>query len=364
MAHLFEPYRLAGLDLANRLVVAPMCQYSADEGCANDWHVAHLVSMANSGAGLVVIEATGVEPLGRITHGCLGLYDDATEKALARAVAAVKRFGQAKIGIQIGHAGRKASSQRPWEGGKALSPDEAPWQTYAPSPIPFDEGWPTPAELTVSDIGRIRAAHAEAAKRALAIGMDSLEIHGAHGYLTHSFHSPISNRRTDAYGGSREGRMRFGLEVAEAVRGVWPKGKPLGMRITGRDWMEGGLEIEDAVVFARELEARGLDFVCVSSGGVIPKARIEVGPGYQVPFAAAVKAGTSLAVRAVGLIATPAQADGIIAEGKADMVAIARAVLDDPHWGWHAAGKLGAEVARPVQYARAAPKVWPGASYR
>jgi 2,4-dienoyl-CoA reductase-like NADH-dependent reductase (Old Yellow Enzyme family) len=361
---LFTPIRLAGLELSNRIHVSPMCQYSADDGSATDWHAVHLGMLANSGAALVVVEATAVERAGRITHGCLGLYSDANEAALARVVAMCRRLGTAKLGIQIGHAGRKASAQRTWEGGKPLGPGEDPWPTFAPSAIPFGSGWHTPNEMTEADMARVREAFVNAAKRALRAGFDAIELHGAHGYLLHSFCSPISNKRWDRYGGSREGRFRFPLEVAEAVRAAVPKGVPLGARITGSDWTEGGMTPDDGVAFAKALKDAGLDFICVSSGAVTADTRVTVGPGYQVPFAEKVKREAGIATRAVGLIATPKQAEAVIAEGKADMVALARAFLDNPHWGWHAANALEADVKRPLQYSRVAPKAWPGASYR
>jgi 2,4-dienoyl-CoA reductase-like NADH-dependent reductase (Old Yellow Enzyme family) len=359
---LFSPLSLAGLTLPNRVVVAPMCQYSADDGVASDWHITHLGMLANSGAAMVIAEATGVERHGRITHGCLGLYSDACEDALAHVVRHCKRIGTARFGIQLGHAGRKASAQLPWKGGHALKADEDPWQTVAPSAIPFGQGWHTPRAATRADMDRIRDAFVAAAKRALAIGFDEIELHMAHGYLLHSFMSPISNTRDDEYGGSLENRLRFPLEVTKAVRAVVPKDVPLGARITGNDWTEGGLTPNDAVSIAKALKAAGIEFLCVSSGGVTFETKVPVGPGYQVPFAEKVKREAGIMTRAVGLIVTPEQAESVIAEGRADMVAIARAVLDDPHWGWHAGEILGADVPRPVQYARITPKQWPGAA--
>lgn len=361
---LFSPLRIAGLELANRIVVSPMCQYSADDGCANDWHHTHLGMLANSGAGLLVVEATAVERQGRITHGCLGLYSDACEDALARVLLHCRRAGAAKLAIQLGHAGRKGSSHRPWHGGRGLTETEDPWQTIGPSAIPFGAAWPAPREMTLDDIARVREAFVAAVRRAHRLGFDAIEMHMAHGYLLHSFVSPISNRRSDAYGGSMENRMRFPLEVAKAARAELPKHIPLGARITGSDWSDDGLSPQDAVTFARALKDAGVDYVCVSSGGITAENRVVIGPGYQVPFAETVRRETGLPTRAVGLIVTPQQADAIIAEGKADMVALARAMLDDPHWGWHAAQALGAEVPRPPQYQRAAPAVWPGAAYR
>jgi NADPH2 dehydrogenase len=355
---LFSPYSLAGLELANRIVVSPMCQYSANDGCANDWHLVHLGMLANSGAGLVIVEATHVERHGRITHGCVGLYSDDNEAALARVMHSARRAGSAKFGIQLAHSGRKGSAQKPWEGPVALKADGDPWPTIAASPIPFGDGWHAPREATEADMERVRDAFVASTRRALRIGFDEIELHMAHGYLLHGFMSPISNKRTDGYGGSFENRMRFPLSVARAVRAVVPKGVPLGARITGSDWREGGLTPDDAVAIAKLLKAEGLDFVCVSSGGVAADIRNPAEPGYNVPIAARVKKEAGIATRTVGLILTPEQADEIVAKGQADMVSAARIFLDDPHWGWHAAKALGADVARPVQYARAGPKLW------
>jgi len=359
---LFTPFAMRGLTLANRIVVSPMCQYSADDGSATDWHIEHLGMLSHSGAALVVIEATGVERAGRITHGCLGLYSDANEAALARVVGAVRRYSDTPIGIQIGHAGRKASAARPWEGGGALRPDQHPWQTVAPSALPFDQGWRMPKALSEAEIDRIVDSFATAARRAARIGLDEIELHCAHGYLLHEFLSPIANRRDDSYGGSRENRMRLPLRVAEAVRAVWPADKPMGARLSSTDWREDGWTIEDSVAFARALKERGCDFVCASSGGIAGRIAVPQGPGYMVPFAQRMRREAGIATRAVGLIVTPLQAEAIIAEGQADMVALARAVLDDPRWGWHAAVALGAEAHYAPQYERVRPKTWPGAA--
>jgi len=361
---LFSPIKLAGLELPNRIVVSPMCQYSADDGVATDWHVSHLGMLANSGAALLVVEATGVERRGRITHGCTGIYSDDCEAAMARMVAHCRRYGVAKLGIQLAHAGRKASAARPWEGAQALKSGDDPWETIGPSAIPFGPNWHTPREMTADDMARVRDAFVDAAKRALRAGFDAIELHGAHGYLLHSFVSPISNRRSDGYGGSLAARMRYPLEVAQAVRAVVPKSIPLGARITGTDWLDGGLTPDDAVTFAKALKGAGLDFVCVSSGAVSSDARPAVAANVNVEFAAQVKREAEIATRAVGMIVTPKQAEGIIADGKADMVALARGFLHNPHWGWHAAQELGADVARPPQYARVAPKLWAGAAMR
>jgi NADPH2 dehydrogenase len=314
--------------------------------------------LANSGAALVVVEATHVERHGRITHGCLGLYSDDNESALARIVQSARRRGTAKFGIQLAHSGRKGSAQRPWEGGHALKAGEDPWETVAASAIPFGDNWHTPREATEADMNRVRDAFVNSTKRALRIGFDAIELHMAHGYLLHGFMSPLSNKRADQYGGSFENRMRFPLSVARAVRAVVPKDVPLGARITGSDWRDGGLTPDDAVNIAKALKAEGLDFLCVSSGGVALDIRNPSEPGYNLPMAARVKREAGIATRAVGLIVTPEQAEAAVADGKADMVALGRALLDDPHWGWHAAKTLGAEVTRPPQYLRVGPKLW------
>jgi len=363
---LFSPLRLADLNLPNRIVVSPMCQYSANDGVASDWHMTHLGMLANSGAGLLVVEATHVERFGRITHGCLGLYSDACEAALERVVAHCRRIGSAKLGIQLSHAGRKASAQRPWEGGKALPSGEDPWPTIAPSAIPFGPGWHMPRAMTEDDMARVRAAFVDAAKRAVRIGFDAVELHLAHGYLLHGFVSPISNTRNDGWGGALEGRMRFPLEIAGAVRAVVPRGTAFGARLTGSDWLDGGLTVADAVALAKALKDAGLDYVDVSSGGVSTQgqARVPRDPGYNVAIADQIRCEAAIATRVVGMIADPKQAEAIVVSGQADMVALARAFLDDPHWGWHAAQVLGGDVTHPPQYQRAAAAIWPGATLR
>jgi 2,4-dienoyl-CoA reductase-like NADH-dependent reductase (Old Yellow Enzyme family) len=341
-----------------------MCQYSASDGCASDWHLQHLMQFAIGRAGMIVLEATAVERLGRISHGCLGLYSDANEAALARVLDPARRIAAPGtcFAIQLAHAGRKASCQAPFQGGKPLPRGEDPWPTVAPSALPFAEGWHVPEALDARGLERVIAAFAQAAKRSVRLGFDAIELHVAHGYLLHEFLSPFSNRRTDGYGGSAENRMRFPLEVARAVRAVVPRSIALGARITGSDWTEGGLTVEDAVAFAAALKAAGADYVCVSSGGNVATAKIPVAPGYQVPFAAKVKAATGLVTRAVGLIAAPQQAEAIVAEGQADFIAMARAFLDDPRWVWHAAERLGVEISVPPQYARISRATWPGAA--
>jgi 2,4-dienoyl-CoA reductase-like NADH-dependent reductase (Old Yellow Enzyme family) len=355
---LFTPIQLGGITLPNRIVVSPMCQYQADDGSMNDWHLIHLGHLAYSGAGLLVIEATHVTREGRITHNCSGLYNEHNEAALARVIQAVRRLRKDPIGIQLAHAGRKASSQVPWEGRSALGPNESPWQTVAPSAIAFAEGWHVPHELSVAEIKQIVDAFVASAERAKRIGFDAVELHSAHGYLLHEFLSPLSNKRTDAYGSDR---MKFPLELVRAVREVWPKERALGARISGNDFAEGGLGPEDAVAYARALERAGLDYVCVSGGNIVGQQKIPAAPGFQVAFAEKVKKATGLKVRAVGMIADAEQAEEIVASGSADMVAMARAFLDNPRWVWHAAERFGVKIDYPPSYARSHPSVWPGA---
>jgi 2,4-dienoyl-CoA reductase-like NADH-dependent reductase (Old Yellow Enzyme family) len=355
---IFTPLPLGGIVLPNRLVISPMCQYSAADGCMTDWHMVHLGHLAYSGAGLMVIEATGVTRDGRITHGCTGLYSDENEAAMARVVQACRRLSQNPIGVQLAHAGRKASTHVTWKGGKSLGPGDSPWQTVAPSPIPFGEGYHVPHEMTASEIKTLVEDFVGAALRAKRIGLDAVELHSAHGYLLHQFLSPLSNQRKDEYG---KNRMKAPLEVAAAVREVWPKERALGARISGGDWMDGGLGPDDAVAYAKELKHIGYDYVCVSSGALSPLARMKVEPNYQVGFASEVKKHVPIAVRAVGMIADPEQAEEIVASGKADMIAMARAFLDNPRWVWHAAERFGVKLDYPPQYARSRGDLWPGA---
>jgi 2,4-dienoyl-CoA reductase-like NADH-dependent reductase (Old Yellow Enzyme family) len=355
---LFTPIQLGGVTLPNRIVIAPMCQYSAVDGSATDWHLAHFGTYAASGAGLFVVEKTNVTAEGRITPGCTGLYSDENEKAMARAVQIYRGITKNPIGLQLGHAGRKASSNPPFKGGKPLGPNESPWQTVGPSPIPFGEGWPAPRELDPIEIRNLVEDFVASAQRAKRIGFDVLELHSAHGYLLHQFLSPLSNQRKDSYGRSR---MQFPLEVAQAVREVWPRDRALGARINATDWVDGGFQPEDAVAYAKELKRIGLDYVCVSSGGLVGHANLNVGPGYQVPFAEKVKQGAGIKTRAVGMIADPQQAEDILQSGKADMIAMARAFLDNPRWVWHAAERFGVKIDYPPQYARSRADVWPGA---
>jgi 2,4-dienoyl-CoA reductase-like NADH-dependent reductase (Old Yellow Enzyme family) len=355
---LFSPLQLRNLGLANRIVVSPMCQHSAVDGCANDWHMLHLGTLAVSNAALMMVESTAVERDGRISQGCLGLWSDAHEEALSRVVQSCRRLGNTRLGIQLSHSGRKGSAQRPWEGGRALTPEHGAWMTLAPSAAPFDEAWPAPRAADKKDMARIVDCFAAAAWRADRIGFDIVELHTAHGYLLHSFLSPIANRRTDEFGGSLENRMRFPLRVFEAIRSAWPAGKPLGARITGTDWLEGGLDLQDACRFAAALKARGCDYVCVSSGGIVQKAPIPYAPGYMAPLAARVKQNAGIATRAVGYISDPTLANAILARGDADMIAVGRGFLDDPRWAWHAAEALGDTIKYPPQYEKTRPAVW------
>ncbi|GLS24088.1 NADH-dependent flavin oxidoreductase [Labrys miyagiensis] len=356
MSALFTPFELRSLTLPNRIVISPMCQYSAEDGKASSWHMIHLGHLALSGASMLCIEATAVEADGRITSGCLGLWNDDTEAALVPVLAAIRAHSRIAVTMQLAHAGRKASSQLPWEGGQQIPVAQGGWLTHAPSALPHKEGEAAPIALDKAGLARIRTAFVEAAQRAERLGIDGLELHAAHGYLMHEFLSPIANQRSDAYGGSLENRMRFPLEIFDAVRAAFPADKPVGVRISASDWVEGsGWGIEQALVFAGELKKRGVDWIDVSSGGVSPLQKIALGPGYQVPFAEAVKQVTGVNTISVGLITEVQQAEEIVASGKADLVAMARGMLYDPRWPWHAAAKLGASVDAPPQYWRAPP---------
>ena len=356
---LFQPLTLRGLTLANRVVVAPMCQYSAVDGVAQDWHMQHYGSLAASGPGMIVIEATGVSPEGRISPRCLGLHDETTEAAFARLVPALKSFGNSAIAVQLGHAGRKGGAAPPWAGG---GPAKDGWQTLSASDIAFDTGWPAPKAATADDLTRLKQCFADAAKRALRVGFDAIELHSAHGYLLHQFLSPLSNRRTDSYGGSLDNRMRFPLEVVEAMRAVWPADKPLGIRISATDWVEGGWTPDEAVIYAQAFRAAGIDYVCVSSGGLVPYAKVPVAPGYQIGLARRIRDEARIPTRAVGLIVSPRQAEAALADGAADMIAIGRGFLDNPRWVWHAAEELGADISYPPQFMAVRGKNWPGAA--
>lgn len=355
MSALFSPIKLRGLTLKNRIMVSPMCQYSAEDGVANDWHFTHINSLALSGAAMFCIEATHVEAIGRITPGCLGLYSDACEAALVPILASVRKHSTAAIAMQLAHAGRKASSARPWDGGQLIPHDKGGWRPVGPSALPHKEEEAAPHALDAAGLTRIRDAFVDSTKRAARLGIDAIEVHGAHGYLLHQFLSPIANQRSDAYGGSLENRMRFPLEVFDAVRAAFPHDKPVGVRVSSTDWVAGGWDLAQTIAFAKALKARGADWIDASSGGVSPKQQIPLGPGYQVQFADAIRRETGLVTMAVGLITEARQAEEIVASGKADIVALGRGMLYDPRWGWHAAAELGAEVDAPPQYWRSQP---------
>lgn len=358
MPALFEPLSLRELQLANRIVVSPMCQYSAVEGCATAWHYAHLLSLAGSGAALLCLEATAVAREGRITLGCLGLWNETCAAALQPLLQLVRSTSPIKLALQLAHAGRKASSRVPWEGGKLLPIEQGGWWPQAPSPVAHGADEPPPAELTREDLARLLGDFASAARRAATLGFDALEVHMAHGYLLHQFLSPVANRRADEYGRDLAGRIRFPLEVFDAVRAAFPAGRPIGVRVSATDWLDGedGWTLEQTIELARHLKARGCDWIDVSSGGISPRQRISPAPGYQVSFAQAVREATGVLTVAVGLITEPQQAEAIIAEGRADMVALGRAMLYEPRWPWHAAAALGGTVHGPQQYWRALPK--------
>ena len=355
MSKLFSPITLRGLTLANRIMVAPMCQYSSVDGDANDWHFTHINSLALSGAAIFCIEATAVEAIGRITPGCLGLYNDANEAALKPILASVRKRSKAAVMIQLAHAGRKASSHTPWDGGQLIPVVEGGWRPEGPSAIPHKASETPPLAFDAAGLVRVRDAFVAGTKRSARLGIDAIEVHSAHGYLLHQFLSPISNKRTDQYGGSLENRMRFPLEVFDAVRAAFPHDKPVGVRVSSTDWIEGGWDLAQTIEFAKELKTRGVDWIDASSGGVSPLQKIPLAPGYQVQFADAIKQATGLTTIAVGLITEASQAEEIVASGTADMVALARGMLYDPRWGWHAAAELGAEVSAPPQYWRSQP---------
>jgi 2,4-dienoyl-CoA reductase-like NADH-dependent reductase (Old Yellow Enzyme family) len=337
-----------------------MCQYSAVDGCMTDWHVIHLGHLALSGAALLTIEATAVLPEARITYADVGLWDDATEAAIGRTLESVRRWSEMPIAIQLAHAGRKASTKVPWKGGVQIPPDRPNgWQTFAPSAIPFEDGQRPPVALDRDGLTRVREAFAAAAQRAARLGVDAVQLHGAHGYLLHEFLSPLSNRRDDEYGGRLENRMRFPLEVFDAVRAAFPADRAVSMRVSGTDWADGGWDIDQTIAFAQALEARGCAAIHVSSGGLTPAQQIPVGPSYQVPLARAVKNATRMPVIAVGLITEFEQAEAIVGTGDADLIALARTILYSPRWPWHAAAHFGAQVKAPDQYLRSQPRQYP-----
>jgi 2,4-dienoyl-CoA reductase-like NADH-dependent reductase (Old Yellow Enzyme family) len=357
MALLFQPFHLGALELHNRIIVAPMCQYSAEEGAATDWHMMHLGHLALSGAAMLITEATAVSAEGRISPGDLGLYSDADEAALGRVVTAIRAHSPIKLAVQLAHAGRKGSSQAPWDGGQQIAPD-APmgWHAVAPSAVPHGTGEAPPVALDADGLAKVTADFVAAAERAVRLGVDGIEIHAAHGYLLHQFLSPLANQRNDEYGGELAGRMKFPLEVFSAVAAAVPADIPVWVRVSATDWVEGGWDLASTIEFAKALEALGCAAIHVSTGGVSPLQKITLGPGYQVPFAAAVKAAVAVPVIAVGMITEAEQAEAILVEGQADAVAMARAMLYDPRWPWHAAAKLGAQVTAPKQYWRSQPR--------
>lgn len=358
MSALFSSYSIGELHLKNRIAIAPMCQYSSSDGLASDWHMFHFGAMTLSGAGLFCIEATAVEPAGRITAADLGLWSDETEAALAKVLAAVRRYSDMPIVIQLAHAGRKASCQVPWEGGKQVKPEGGGWQTVSSSNVPHNSDDHAPLALDRAGLQRVREAFVQAALRAHRLGINAIEIHAAHGYLLHQFLSPLSNQRTDEYGGSLDKRMRFPLEVFDAIRAAMPADAVLGIRLSATDWAEGGWDIAQCLELAKALQQRNCSFIHVSSGGLSAIQKIPAVPGYQVGFAEQIRQATGLPTIAVGLITEAEHAEAIIASGQADMVALARGILYDPHWPWHAAAELGATVEVPPQYLRSQPAAY------
>jgi len=353
---LFSALSLGQVQLPNRIVVAPMCQYSAEDGRATDWHVMHLGALAQSGAGLLILEATAVQARGRISWADLGLWDDTCQAALASVLHSIRRHSAMPLGIQLAHAGRKASVARPWEGGGVLAPDHVHgWQAIAPSALAFEPDGPAPQAATLAEIDTIVQAFADAARRADALGFAVIEIHAAHGYLLHQFLSPLSNQRQDAYGGSLENRMRLLLRVFDAVRAAVSATRAVGVRISATDWVDGGWDLDQSIALAKALEARGNDFIHVSSGGLSPQQKIPLQPGYQVPHAHAIKQQVETPVIAVGLITDPQHAQAILHQGQADAIALARAMLYDPRWPWHAAAALGQSIGVSAQFLRCEP---------
>ncbi len=357
-SRLFAPIELRGTTLPNRIVVAPMTQFSADDGVAGDWHFVHLGQFALSGVGLILTESCYVAAAARNATSCLSIYSDAQERAIGRVAAFINKFGNGVFGVQLCHAGRKASAKTPSEGGGPRPVSKGGYQAVAPSAVPVSPDWPVPRELTINEIQELIETFSSAAKRVERSDASVIELHGAHGYLLHQFMSPLSNRRTDRYGGSLENRIRFPLEVFEAVRSVFPSEQPVGMRVSATDWAPGGWDIDSTVHLAKELDALGCDYIHVSSGGLATEQDITVGPGYQVEFAAEVKRHVDMAVIAVGQISEPHQAETILRTGQADMVALARAMLFNPRWPWSAAQELGDDTFYPQQYLRGHPSKW------
>ncbi len=353
---LFSPITLRGLTLDNRIVLSPMCQYASQDGFASDWHIAHLGTYALANLGLAITEATAVEPKGRISPWCLGLYSDAHQEGLARILKFYRDYGTTKFGIQLAHAGRKSSVLPSFMIRKTVPVAEGGWVPMSPSYYE-DDVHTHPAVMTLEDIEHAKVAWRDATRRAAEIGVDMIELHFAHGYLVNEFLSPLINTRNDEYGGSRENRMRLALEIYDLCRGAFPQERPIGVRISVTDWVEGGWGVEDSVALAKELNARGCDYVCTSSGGVSLKQKIPTGPLYQMPLADAVRGGSGITTMAVGQITESQQAEAVLAEGKADMIAIARRLLFDPHWAWKAAQELGVFLKYPARYRNANPRI-------
>jgi 2,4-dienoyl-CoA reductase-like NADH-dependent reductase (Old Yellow Enzyme family) len=353
---LFTPFRLRDVEFANRIVVSPMGQHSAEAGIAADWHHMHLGQFAVSGAGLVITEAVAIEPRGRVSRGCLGIWNDEQAQALGRIVSFCRKYGTARMGIQLSHSGRKGSVSTSWEGARPVGVDKGGWTTLAPSALAYP-GRIAPAQLSVDDIATLIDQFGQAARRAHAAGFDLIELHAAHGYLLHNFLSPLTNFREDGYGGSLQGRLRFVLEIFDAVRAHFPAGKPVGVRVSATDWIAGGWDMEGTLALCEALKARDCDYICVSSGGTAPEQTIPVGPLYQVPFSARIRREAAIPTMAVGLITEPKEAEAVLRDGRADLIAIGRGMLMNPRWAWRAADELGAEADFPPQYERAHPSL-------
>ncbi len=364
MSVLFSPITLRDVELPGRIVVSPMCQYVAEDGVMNDWHLMHLGQLSMGAAQLLLTEATHVSAAGRISPGCAGLWNDAQEAAMLRVAGFCRQHGTATMGIQLAHAGRKASCNTPLNGSVPLSEEQGAWQTYGPSAAGFSPDWHVPEALDRGGMERIKQDFVDAAIRAARIGIEVFNLHGGHGYLLNQFFSPLSNQRSDEYGGDVHHRIRYPLEVFEAVRAALPSGKPLGVRISAIDWVDGGTTVEDTIVFVNALEEAGCDYIDITTGGVDHRQKIVTKPGYQVEFASAVKKKSGIPIMAVGMITEPKQAEEIIAVGHADFVMLARGVMHNPRWAWHAAIELGAEIDYPPQYVRCSPGLWRPASGR
>ena len=355
MSTLFSPYNLRDVQFSNRITVAPMCQYSAVDGTPGDWHLMHLGHLAISGAGLLICEATGVSPEGRITPDCTGLYSDENEAAFAKLVAFCRSISPVRMGIQLGHAGRKGSTRAPWLDGGPLTAEEGAWETPAPSPVPYLDSWDAPREMDAIELEQVKTDFVASTRRAARVGFELVEIHMAHGYLLHQFLSPITNQRTDEYGGDLEGRMRYPLEIFEAVRGEFPSERPVTVRVSASDWIEGGWDLDQSEELSKRLRDLGCDLIHVSSGGLDQRQRILTGPGYQIGMSERIRRAVGIPTMAVGEITNAIQAETIIRSGQADAVALARGLLWDPRWVWKAAVELGAEIDLPAPYARANP---------